>query len=80
MKFQNISLENEDNTRYFQYHQLKPKYRILAQFFHKIIRESQCDLIIFFLMNKENDSTNETELNASENYSPGLIVGLVLGS
>jgi hypothetical protein len=45
-----------------------------------IIREAQCDLIIKLLMNKENDSTNETDLNASENYSPGLIVGLVLGS
>jgi hypothetical protein len=45
-----------------------------------IIREAQCDLIRKFMMNKENDSTNETDLNASENYSPGLIVGLMLGS
>jgi hypothetical protein len=45
-----------------------------------IIREAQCDLIKNFMMNKENDSTNETDMNASENYSVGLIVCLVLGS
>jgi hypothetical protein len=45
-----------------------------------IIKEAQSDHMEYTLRDKENDCTPEIDMNASKNYSPELMIGLMLGS